>query len=161
MRDSRWRRRQELLKMPHAKWARAALRWVALVALVLPGSLWAGFSRASEAAAGNALYVDRCGRCHGMTTRSARAPARLVPVVMLPLGPNLTGVYGRPAGAVAGYRYSDAFRAVAADLTWDDHTLDRWLADSRAMIPGTYMLVRIAPAERAAIIAYLKANTSR
>jgi cytochrome c len=80
---------------------------------------------------------------------------------MLPLGPNLTGVYGRPAGAVAGYRYSDAFRAVAADLTWDDHTLDRWLADSRAMIPGTYMLVKIAPAERAAIIAYLKANTSR
>lgn len=139
-------------------------RRAALAALLLLAVPTASPSRlqATEVAAGAALYDERCSRCHGLIGASARAAPRPVPVVMLPLGPNLTGVYGRAAGTVPGYRYSDAFRAAAAaGLVWDDPTLERWLADSRAMIPGTYMLVKIAPAERDAIIAYLKASASR
>ena len=122
------------------------------------GLLCALPAAAADVDAGRERYVERCGRCHGMIEeKSARGPGGfLQPVVMLPLGPNLTGVIGRPAGQVPGYRYSDAFRAKAPGIVWDAKTLDVWLTDSRAMIPGTYMLVRIVPEERATIIGYLE-----
>ena len=115
----------------------------------------------AETTLGRDLYVERCGRCHGVIIEkhsSTPVSGFVMPVVMLPLGPNLTGVYGRGAGLVAGYRYSDALKRVAPTLTWDRPTLDKWLADSRAMIPGTYMLVKIEADERATIIDYLAAN---
>lgn len=113
---------------------------------------------AGDLQAGRERFVDRCGRCHGMIEeRTAQAPGGfLLEVVTLPLGPNLSGIYGQPAGRVAGYRYSDAFRSKATALIWDAATLDRWLADSQAMIPGSYMLVRIDASERADIISYLE-----
>lgn len=141
-------------------WPTAA-RGIGVLLLALAGGGVGGDARAAGAADGESLFVDRCGRCHGLLGKGAQLPAHFVEVVVLPLGPNLTGVYGRPAGTVAGYRYSNAFREAARDLVWDEANLDRWLADSRAMIPGTYMLVKTDAAERAAIIDYLKAAAKR
>lgn len=56
-------------------------------------------------------------------------------------GPSLAGLWGREAGQVAGFiRYSQGLKS--ADITWDENTLNAWLTDPRAMIPGTYMVFR-------------------
>ncbi len=71
------------------------------------------------------------------------------------IGPSLAGVAGRPAGAVANFSYSPAMRG--ANLTWDDATLDAYLADPSGIVPGTTMAIPGLPeADRQAIIAYLK-----
>ena len=44
-----------------------------------------------------------------------------------------------------------------ASVTWDEVTLDRWLADTDSVIPGNDMSFRLNdPSKRADIIAYLK-----
>lgn len=71
------------------------------------------------------------------------------------MGPNLHGVVGRAAGAVAGFRYSAPL--AASGLTWDEATLDRWLTDSAALVPGSTMPYRQANAgTRETIIQWLK-----
>jgi cytochrome c len=53
-------------------------------------------------------------------------------------GPSLAGVFGRKAGAAAGFhRYSDALRS--ADLVWREDTLNAFLADPQGFLPGNRM----------------------
>jgi cytochrome c len=72
-------------------------------------------------------------------------------------GPTLKGVSGRKSGTAAGFRYSRAMRS--ANIMWDETTLDRYLADPQAAIPGNIMpFSGVADGvERASIIAYLTA----
>lgn len=76
------------------------------------------------------------------------------------MGPNLHGLFGRPAGSAAGFNYSPALKA--SRIRWDGKTLDQYLAAPTRMVPGTRMVVKVAdPARRAALIAYLKSETAR
>ena len=72
------------------------------------------------------------------------------------IGPSLHGVYGTKAGDIPGYVFSEKLKA--SGLTWDDATLDQWLAGPMKMVPGTKMSYAgmSDPAKRAAIITYLK-----
>ncbi len=74
-------------------------------------------------------------------------------------GPNLHGVVGRKAGAVAGFSYSDALSG--SGITWDRASLDRFLGNPAGYVPGTDMVAGgVADGQRrAAIVAYL-ASTS-
>lgn len=72
------------------------------------------------------------------------------------IGPSLAGIYGTKAGDVAGYAFSPAMKA--SGLTWDDATLDMFLTQPMAAVPGTKMVypgVKDA-AQRAEVIAFLK-----
>lgn len=72
------------------------------------------------------------------------------------IGPSLAGVFDAKAGHVGDYAYSSAMRA--SGLVWDDATLDAYLAQPMAKVPGTKMSfpgVKDA-GQRAEIIAYLK-----
>ncbi|MFZ5719548.1 MAG: c-type cytochrome [Pseudomonadota bacterium] len=74
-------------------------------------------------------------------------------------GPNLAGVVGQRAGMRPGFDYSPAMRrAGARGLVWTEAALDRFLADPEAVVPKTEMFIPPLrrPAERAAVIAYLK-----
>jgi cytochrome c len=74
------------------------------------------------------------------------------------MGPNLHGLFGRQAGSVAGFNYSPALKA--SKIRWDDRSLDEYLAAPTKKVPGTRMVVKVAdPARRAALIAFLKAET--
>jgi cytochrome c len=76
-----------------------------------------------------------------------------------PFGPNLRGIVGRQAGSVAGFDYSKAFRKALAGMTWTEGTLDWWIRDTQAWVPGTLMFYKQKDAEvRRKIVAYLKAN---
>lgn len=72
------------------------------------------------------------------------------------IGPSLFGIVGTKAGDVAGYTFSPAM--MASGLTWDDATLDEYLAGPQKKVPGTRMTYAGQPdaAKRAEIIAYLK-----
>jgi cytochrome c len=92
--------------------------------------------------AGRDLFASRCAACHGLDP--TRKP-----------GPLLSGVYGRHAGSVVGYHYSDALRG--ASIVWNEFTLDRWLRGPPAFVPGVNMQAQVDSArDRRNIIAYLK-----
>lgn len=94
-----------------------------------------------DAANGAKLYPAKCGMCHALDANK--------------IGPMQRGVVGRKAGAVDGYSYSAALKA--SGIAWDVATIDKWLVNPSAVVPGTKMSFRLADAkERADIIAYLK-----
>lgn len=74
-------------------------------------------------------------------------------------GPNLHGVFGRKAGALETYKYSDAVKN--AGFVWDAEHLDKWLAEPRTFLPGTKMTFAGLKAEkdRIDLIAFLKVET--
>ena len=95
----------------------------------------------ADSGKGQALFERRCTGCHRLDEVRS--------------GPRLRHAFGRAAGSDPGYPYSDALKA--SHLTWDEHTLDRWLADPELVVPGNDMAFRVpAPDERTEIITYLK-----
>jgi cytochrome c len=93
-----------------------------------------------DAIHGKTLYQG-CQACHSIDDND--------------LGPKHRGVAGRHAGSVEDYSYSNALKN--SGLTWDEATLDRWLTNPSALVPGTKMFFKIDDAQaRADIIAYLK-----
>jgi cytochrome c len=105
-----------------------------------PASAIASYA-ASPQLSGEALFEKRCSSCHELDEHDR--------------GPALRDVYGRLAGHKPGFRYSTALSA--RFFNWDEANLDIWLQGPGRMVPGARMRVHVnAPAERAAIIAYLK-----
>jgi cytochrome c len=93
---------------------------------------------------GAALFKQQCATCHA--TSLSDAPRQ---------GPPLSRVIGRQAGKLDGFHYSPGL--AQAGFTWDENTLDAWLANPQAIIPGAIMAYRQGkPDTRAAIISYLK-----
>jgi cytochrome c len=72
------------------------------------------------------------------------------------VGPSLAGVFGKKAGGVAGFAYTDANKN--SGLTWDEATLDTYLTNPMKMVPGTKMTFAGLPdaAKRKEVIEYLK-----
>jgi cytochrome c2 len=76
-----------------------------------------------------------------------------------PYGPNLRGIYGRPAGTVQGFVYSAAFLKSLKGMEWNDAALDVWITNPQKWVPGVYMFYKQPDPEiRRKIILYLKAN---
>lgn len=116
------------------------LAGLALVALAAVG----GGRPVRAADSGDVLFKRYCSICH--STESGQNK----------VGPSLAGIVGRQAGDAAGFNYSTAMQS--AGVTWDEKTLDQYLADPRAFVPGNKMLFPGVknPDDRKAIIAYLK-----
>jgi cytochrome c len=133
----------------------------ALAALVPAMTFMTTGARADDDEAGRQLYVKYCSKCHGLITEDAISwtPEGLYQqAVTLPLGPSLTGIYGREAGIMSNYPYSRAFRsAIENPWAWDEDTLDGWLYSTQDFIRGSTMFLKVEDdGERAMVIAYLK-----
>jgi cytochrome c len=103
-------------------------------------------ARAADAGRGELLYLEVCSGCHSLDADR--------------VGPAHRGVFGRTSGAAPGFAYSAAVRS--AGIVWNEATLDRWLTDPQALIPGQGMNFRVnAPDVRADIIAFLKRESGR
>ena len=101
---------------------------------------------AADAAHGQELYESRCGGCHSLDANR--------------VGPAHRGVYGRKAGSAPNFSYSTAVRS--STVVWEEKTLDAWLTNPQALIPGQRMNFRVATAEdRADIIAYLRKESGK
>ena len=98
-------------------------------------------STAGDAHRGRDAFEQMCTGCHALDRPK--------------VGPPLRKVYGRAAGKDAQFSYSDAMKG--ASVTWDDTTLDQWLADTESVVPGNDMSFRLNDAgKRADIVAYLR-----
>lgn len=104
---------------------------------------------AGDPARGERIF-QRCFSCHSVDPNE-RATLQ---------GPSLWRVVGRRAAAVPGFGYSDALAARgAAGLVWTAATLDAFIADPQAAVPGVAMgfFGLDEPQDRADVIAYLRA----
>ena len=118
----------------------------ALLAGVLALCAAAPAGAAPDALRGEQVYT-RCLACHALAYDR--------------VGPRHCGLFGRLAGSVPGYEYSAAMKN--SKITWNEKTLDRFLAKPLAMVPGSTMTYDgvTDPKQRADLIAYLKrANRS-
>ncbi len=72
-------------------------------------------------------------------------------------GPNLFGVFGKTFGTNRT-RYGYTAALTRADRQWDERTLDAWMANPAALVPGTAMQFGGVPdpLDRADLIAYLR-----
>jgi cytochrome c len=71
------------------------------------------------------------------------------------IGPSHRDVFGRRAGSVPDYSYSTALKG--SNIVWDETTLDHWLTNPQALVPGTKMMFSVGDAQdRADVIAFLK-----
>jgi cytochrome c len=71
-------------------------------------------------------------------------------------GPSLKGIVGSKAGDFPGFRFSRAMKS--SSIVWDPKTLDAYIADPQAAIPGNVMPYSgLADAnQRADLVAYLQ-----
>lgn len=76
------------------------------------------------------------------------------------VGPHLVGLFGRQAGSVEGFKYSDAMKE--SGVTWDEKTIAEYIADPRGYIKGNRMaFVGLKDEEDIEdLIAYLKEATA-
>ncbi len=98
---------------------------------------------------GERQFARKCSICHTLTPDTARRA-----------GPSLHGLFGRRAGTLPGYAYSDALRG--ADLIWNDDTIDKLFdIGPDHYTPGSKMpMQRIAKAQdRRDLIDYLRSAT--
>ena len=116
---------------------------------VLATLVVAGMTSASAYAAGDpkrgAEIYQRCRLCHSIATDD--------------VGPHHAGLFGRRAGSVPSFPYSDAMRN--SGIIWSAETLDAFLRNPQAYVPGTRMTFAglSSPQDRADVIAYLKIAT--
>ena len=98
-----------------------------------------------DAARGKELFVaNACSTCHGVTEGDNAK-----------VGPTLFGVLGRQAGTTRSLM-GPSENMKKYGVTWSVETLDEFLANPGAKVPGTAMVGMLTdPQQRADVIAYL------
>ena len=123
---------------------RARVAWLLLAAL--PAIAVPSLPARADAVRGARVF-QRCYACHSV-----------MPGETNPSGPTLRDVLGRRAGTLPGFPYSAAMvGAGTRGLVWTPDTLDVYLADPVALVPGTEMAAPGLPdaRDRTDVIDYL------
>jgi cytochrome c len=117
--------------------------FITLIALCLPALVLADTQLSGEQA------FAACESCHSMADGVSHK-----------VGPNLWGVYGRPAAQADGYNYSPAL--TNSGITWTRENLFAWIAASESLVPGSWMLFHnsLQPEEVMSLIDYLAGHGS-
>jgi cytochrome c len=121
---------------------------IATLALTLGAGIASAQEVDAELAAEGERVFRQCQACHQIGDGAQNR-----------VGPMLTGVIGRTAGSLEGFRYSDAMVAKGEEgLVWDEDTLAPYLENPRQYVEGTNMAFAGLRQEeqRAAVIEYIK-----
>jgi cytochrome c len=122
-----------------------AIRPLALVAVLAVPAAYADDVK-GDAANGKELFMaNTCPTCHSVTKDDST----------LTVGPNLVGVVGRKAGTTVSLMGpSEGLKKYG--VTWSAQTLNEFLTDPNAKVPGTAMIgILPDPQQRADVIAFL------
>ena len=103
-------------------------------------------AQAGDAAAGKKVFA-KCKTCHEVDTEKNK------------VGPHLKGLFGRTAGSLADFKYSDAMKS--SGIVWSEDTLTTYLADPKGTVPDTKMVFAglKKPADIENVIEYLEEAT--
>ena len=98
---------------------------------------------AAAPAGGKPAAFAQCAACHSVEPGKNG------------IGPSLAGVFGKKAGGVAGFAYSDALKSHGGN--WDWKNLSDWLHNPKAFAAGTKVTFSglSSGEDRANLIAYL------
>ncbi len=120
------------------------LRLFALAALLATPAAFAGDIKGNAANGKELFMTNACATCHGVTKEDT-----------MKVGPSLFGVVGRKAGT--GQSLLGASENLKKyGVIWSAETLDEFLVNPNAKVPGTAMSGVLAdPQQRADVIAYL------
>jgi cytochrome c len=119
---------------------------VVAAALMLSASLSEAASAADDVS-GEQLFNNNCRTCHSWKEGDNR------------LGPSLHGVVGSKSGSVQGFNYSQSMKQ--ANLTWDEATLDTFIASPDGVVQNNNMKPFTGIADQATrqkIIEFLKSK---
>jgi cytochrome c len=108
------------------------------------------FQISADMGPGERQFQRKCSVCHTLD-KDDRNRA----------GPTLFGVFGRKAGTLPGYPYSEGLRK--SDIVWNEETIARLFDHGPDVVtPGTKMPIQRlkSPADRDALIAFLKTATA-
>ncbi len=102
---------------------------------------------AGDAAAGAKVF-RKCKACHVVDAEKNK------------VGPHLVGIFGRTAGAVDGFKYSDAMKG--SGIVWSDETITAYMKDPKGYIPKNRMAFAglKKDADIANLLAYLQEATA-
>lgn len=122
--------------------ARTIVLWAGLLALISAPQV-----RAADVAHGEQVY-KKCERCHTLNAGGGQAE-----------GPNLHGIFGRKAGTMPGWQFSDALKA--SGIVWNRQNMDEYLAKPKEFVPdGTMNFPGLRkPEDRQAVIDYMEQAT--
>lgn len=98
---------------------------------------------------GERQFRRKCSVCHSLEEDGVRRA-----------GPTLAGLFGRPAGSVEGYAYSDTVAGLGFD--WNEDTIDKLFdLGPDHFIPGSKMPMQriVRPEDRQDLIKFLRENT--
>ena len=84
---------------------------------------------AGDVVAGKQVFATTCGACHSTEPGANK------------IGPSLARIFGSKSGAVPGYDFSAALKA--ANITWDETALDKFLQNPAADVHGTTMFISV------------------
>jgi cytochrome c len=120
------------------------IRLFALAAVLAAPAAYASDAKGDAANGKDVFMATGCPACHGVTKEDNAK-----------VGPNLVGVVGRKAGTVKSL-LGPSENLTKYGVTWSAETLDEWLANPNAKVPGTAMIgILTDPQQRADVIAYL------
>jgi cytochrome c len=108
------------------------------------------FQLRADLSPGERQFQRRCSICHTLV-KDDRNRA----------GPTLFGIFGRKAGSLPGYPYSEGLRK--SNIVWNEETIARLFDHGPDVVtPGTKMPIQRLknPADREALIAFLKTATA-
>lgn len=120
-----------------------ASAFAGLVAVSLSASAFAD----GDAEKGQRVYTGKCKVCHELKAGAKK------------IGPSFHGLFGRKAGTVADFKYSDAM--AKSGIVWDEKTVAEYMKKPKDFIPGNKMVFDGLPKEedRENLIKFLKEAT--
>lgn len=88
-------------------------------------AILAGAASAGDPAEGQKVF-NKCRACHTVGENAKNG-----------VGPLLNGLFGRKAGTIEGFKYSDANKS--SGVTWDEKNFAEYIKDPKKFMPGNQM----------------------